>query len=91
MGPRTFGQKQELVFLGREISEQKDYSDETAREIDEEVGNIIERAYEAAKKILSVNKAKLKEIAEQLIARETLEEDELNKLFEGLTPQTASN
>lgn len=91
LGPRTFGQKQELVFLGREISEQKDYSDETAREIDEEVRSIIQRAYEAAKKILSANKAKLKEIAEQLIARETLEEDELNKLFEGLTPQTASN
>ncbi|MCK4581563.1 MAG: ATP-dependent zinc metalloprotease FtsH, partial [Dehalococcoidia bacterium] len=91
LGPRTFGQKQELVFLGREISEQKDYSDETAREIDEEVHNIIQRAYEAAKKILSANKAKLKEIAEQLIARETLEEDELNKLFEGLTPQTASS
>jgi len=90
LGPRTFGQKQELVFLGREISEQKDYSDKTAREIDEEVRNIIQRAHDAAKKILTENKAKLKEIAEQLILHETLEEDELNKLFEGLTPQPAS-
>ena len=91
LGPRTFGQKQELVFLGREISEQKDYSDKTAREIDEEVRNIIQRAHDAARKILTENKTKLKEIAEQLMLRETLEEEELNKLFEGLTPQPASS
>ncbi len=91
LGPRTFGQKQELVFLGREISEQKDYSDKTAREIDEEVHNIIQRAYNVAKKILTENKAKLKEIAEQLILHETLEGEELNKLFEGLAPQAASS
>jgi len=91
LGPRTFGQKQELVFLGREISEQKDYSDKTAREIDEEVRNIIQRAHDAARKILTENKTKLKEIAEQLILHETLEEEELNKLFEGLTPQPASS
>ena len=90
LGPRTFGQKQELVFLGREISEQKDYSDKTAREIDEEVRNIIQRAHDAARKILTENKAKLKEIAEQLMLRETLEGDELTKLFEGLTTQPAS-
>jgi len=91
LGPRTFGQKQELVFLGREISEQRDYSDETAREIDEEVHNIIQRAYDTAKKILTENKAKLKQIAGELVAHETLEESELNKLFEGLTPQPASS
>jgi len=87
LGPRTFGQRQELVFLGREITEQRDYSEKIAQEIDEEVHNIIQNAYNTAKKILVSNKAKLKEIAEQLIARETLEEPELNKLFEGLTPQ----
>jgi len=91
LGPRTFGQRQELVFLGREISEQRDYSDKTAQEIDEEVHNIIQRAYNTAKKILTKNKVKLKEIAEQLIAHETLEEEEINKLFEGLTPQPASS
>jgi len=91
LGPRTFGQRQELVFLGREISEQRDYSDKIAQEIDEEVHNIIQHAYNTAKKILTKNKAKLKEIAEQLIAHETLEEEELNKLFEGLRPQPASS
>jgi len=89
LGPRTFGQRQELVFLGREISEQRDYSDKIAQEIDEEVYNIIQRAYNTAKKILTEHKAKLKEIAEELIARETLGEDDLNRLFQDLTPQPA--
>jgi cell division protease FtsH len=87
LGPRTFGQRQELVFLGREISEQRDYSDKIAQEIDEEVHNIIQRAYNTAKKILTANKQKLKQLAEELIARETLDESELNKIFEGLAPQ----
>jgi cell division protease FtsH len=91
LGPRTFGQRQELVFLGREISEQRDYSDKIAQDIDEEVHNIIQRAYNTAKKILTEHKANLKEIAEQLIARETLGEEDLKKLFEGLTPQPASS
>ncbi len=91
LGPRTFGQRQELVFLGREISEQRDYSDKIAQEIDEEVHDIIQRAYDTAKKILTKNKAKLKQIAEELIAHEALEESALNKLFEGLTPQPASS
>ena len=91
LGPRTFGQRQELVFLGREISEQRDYSDKVAQEIDEEVHNIIQRAYSTAQKILTGNKAKLKQLAGELIAHETLGETELNKIFEGLTPQPASS
>ena len=87
LGPRTFGQRQELVFLGREISEQRDYSDKIAQEIDEEVHNIIQRAYNNTKKILTANKAKLKQLAEELIASETLDEPELDKIFEGLAPQ----
>jgi len=89
LGPRTFGQRQELVFLGREISEQRDYSDKIAQEIDEEVHNIIQRAYKTTKKILTANKEKLKQLAEELIARETLDEPELDKIFEGLAPQSA--
>jgi cell division protease FtsH len=91
LGPRTFGQKQELVFLGREISEQRDYSDKVAQEIDEEVHNIIQRAYATTKKILTANKAKLKQLAEELIARETLDETELDKILEGLAPQPTSS
>jgi len=87
LGPRTFGQRQELVFLGREISEQKDYSDKIAQEIDEEVHNIIQRAYDTAKKVLTKNKEKLKLLAEELIMHETLDESELKRIFEGLAPQ----
>jgi len=87
LGLRTFGQRQELVFLGREISEQKDYSDNIAQKIDEEVHNIIQRAYNTAKKILTANKEKLNQLAEELIAHETLDEPELNKIFEDLAPQ----
>jgi cell division protease FtsH len=88
LGPRTFGQRQELVFLGREISEQRDYSDKIAQEIDEEVHNIIQRAYDSAKKILTANTEKLNQLAKELIAHETLDEPDLNKIFEGLAPQT---
>jgi len=81
LGPRTFGHKEEMVFLGREISEQRDYSEKVAQEIDEEVHSIIQHAYETAKKILTENKPKLVQIAERLIAQETLEGEELDALF----------
>jgi cell division protease FtsH len=87
LGPRTFGQRQELVFLGREISEQRDYSDKIAQEIDEEVHNIIQRAYSTAKKLLTANKEKLNQLAQELIAHETLDEPELDKIFEDLAAQ----
>lgn len=90
LGPRTFGQKQELVFLGREISEQRDYSDKVAQQIDEEVQNLIQRAYHTAKKVLTTHKAKLKEMATLLMEKETLEEPDLDKLFEGLAPKPAA-
>jgi len=82
LGPRTFGDKQELVFLGREISEQKDYGDKIANIIDEEVNKIIQSAYRVAKKTLIENKPKLIQIAQRLIAKETLEGEELEALFE---------
>ena len=87
LGPRTFGQKQELVFLGREISEHKDYGDKIADAIDGEVHAIIQRAYNTSKRILTANKEKLKQLAEELMAHETLDEPELHKIFEGLAPQ----
>jgi cell division protease FtsH len=91
LGPRTFGQRQELVFLGREISEQRDYSDKVAQEIDEEVHSIIQRAYSTAKQVLTANKERLRQLAQELIARETLDEPELNRVLEGLAPQTAAS
>jgi len=85
LGPRTFGDKQELVFLGREISEQRDYSEDVAKLIDNEVNRIIGEARDAAQKILIENKSKLTLIAERLIAQETLEGEELDALFNGTT------
>jgi cell division protease FtsH len=81
LGPRTFGQKEEMIFLGREISEQRDYGDKVADLIDEEVNAIITEAHTAARKILTENEAKLIQIAETLIVSETLEGAELEKLL----------
>jgi cell division protease FtsH len=91
LGPRTFGKHQELVFLGREISEQRDFSDKTAREIDEEILNIVQRAYTISKRLLTENKAKLKQLAEQLIIHETLNEAEIFKTLEKPAPQSATS
>jgi len=85
LGPRTFGDKQELVFLGREISEQRDYSERFALEIDREVNKLIDEGYSTAKKILSENKDKLVTIATTLIEKETLEGEELEEFFASLT------
>ncbi|OGN90254.1 MAG: cell division protein FtsH [Chloroflexi bacterium RBG_13_46_14] len=85
LGPRTFGDKQELIFLGREIAEQRDYSERFALEIDREVNKLIDEGYSTAKKILSENKDKLVTIAEALLEKETLEGDQLKELFASLT------
>ena len=90
LGPRTFGHKEELVFLGREISEQRDYSDKIAEQIDDEVRDIIHQAHEMAKKILTENKLKLIQIAEQLIIQETIEGAALEALFNGPIPSPSS-
>ncbi len=81
LGPRTFGRKEELVFLGREISEQRDYSEKVAQDIDEEVYSIIEKAHEEAKSLLTKNKKRLIHVAEKIIALETLEGEELELAF----------
>jgi cell division protease FtsH len=85
MGTRTFGNKQEMVFLGREISEQRDYSDRTALEIDREIDKLIEEAYATAKKVLTDNKDKLVELATKLIEKETLEGEDLETVFDSLS------
>ncbi|HOU23348.1 MAG TPA: cell division protein FtsH, partial [Anaerolineae bacterium] len=81
LGPRTFGQKEELVFLGREISEQRDYSEEVARQIDAEVKKIIDKAYERALAVLLDNRDKLDILARTLIERETVDGEELKALL----------
>ncbi len=86
LGPRTFGKRDELVFLGREIHEQRNYSEKVAEEIDEEVHALIQSAYDTAKRILAENRGKLKLIAERLIDKETIEEAEFKALLKESVP-----
>ena len=88
LGPRTFGHKEELVFLGREISEQRNYGDKIADKIDSEVDTLIEAAHQSAVKILTERRAKLEQFARRLIAEETIEGDTLEKLFNEPVPET---
>jgi len=81
LGPRTFGKREEMVFLGREISEQRNYSEKVAEEIDEEVRRIVDEAYQSASKVLVANRAKLEQIAKHLIEVETIEGEALAALF----------
>ena len=82
LGPRTFGKREELVFLGREITEQRDYSDKVAQDIDEEVFDLVEHAYKTATKVITDNRTKLAQLARHLIAHETVEGDELNEILD---------
>jgi cell division protease FtsH len=80
LGPRTFGKKEEMVFLGREINEERDYSDHTAEAIDAEVSRFIADAYKTAEKILTDKEDVLKKIVAELLEKETIERDEFNKI-----------
>ena len=81
MGPMVYGQKEELVFLGREISEQRDYSEAVAEKIDAEVTRIVAECYQHAKDILIEHKDKLIEVAEKLLVQETLSKEEFDEIF----------
>ncbi len=83
LGPRIYGEKQEMVFLGREISEQRDYSDAVAEKIDAEVRDIIDNEYMRARRLLTEHRDKLELIAKTLLERETLEAAEFVALMEG--------
>ena len=82
LGPRTFGKREELIFLGKEIAEQRDYSEKIALQIDEEVHQLIEEAYQTAQDILKKYRPNLDRLAEELITRETIEGEELKALLE---------
>ena len=81
LGPLAFGKRDELVFLGREIGEQRNYSDEVAKQIDEEVRAIIDRSYSKAMDVLVRYKDRLVQLAERLVNEETIEQDEFEKMF----------
>ena len=81
LGPRTFGRRESMVFLGRDIAEQRDYSERTAEEIDEEVRRIVEEAHVLCRKVLGEHRDKLEELAEKLVEVETLESDDLLRVL----------
>ncbi|MCJ7623927.1 MAG: cell division protein FtsH, partial [Anaerolineaceae bacterium] len=81
LGPIVYGKKEELVFLGREISEQRDYSEKVAEKIDQEVKNFVNLAYQEAKKILVEYRDMLDAIAGRLLEVETLNRKEFEEIF----------
>ncbi len=83
LGPRVFGHDRSMPFLGREFSAEPDYSDEIAREIDDEVRRMIEDAHQTSRDILSEHREHLDTISQILLARETIEADEFIALLEG--------
>jgi cell division protease FtsH len=84
LGPLAFGKRDELVFLGREIGEQRNYSDDVAKQIDEEVRAIIDKAYARAMDVLSRHKDRLVQLAERLVAEETVEQEAFEAMFADL-------
>jgi cell division protease FtsH len=82
LGPRAFGKKEELIFLGRDIAEQRNYSEATAQEIDREVSEIIDRAYQRAREVLQQNMDKVRAIAERLVREETIDQATFDSFFE---------
>jgi cell division protease FtsH len=87
MGPRAYGKREEMIFLGREISEQRNYSDDVAKQIDEEVRSLIETAYARATEVLTQHRAKLDLLAETLVEKETLDAEEFEALFSDIPPK----
>ncbi|MDX9849789.1 MAG: ATP-dependent zinc metalloprotease FtsH [Anaerolineaceae bacterium] len=87
LGPMVYGQKEELIFLGREISEQRDYSETVAEKIDVEVRSIVSDSYQEAKRILTEFRENLDAVATKLLEVETLSKDEFEKIFPSPFPK----
>jgi cell division protease FtsH len=89
LGPMVYGQKEELIFLGREISEQRDYSEAVAEKIDDEVRKIVNNAHEKARSILIQYQDKLNEVAQRLLDVETITREEFEAIFPPPNPKTS--
>ena len=81
LGPMVYGQKEELIFLGREISEQRDYSEAIAQKIDQEVRNLVDEAYKLSKKLLTSYRVQLDAVAKKLLEAETISREEFETIF----------
>ena len=90
LGPLTFGKKEEEIFLGRDIGMSRNYSEDTARAIDEEVRKLVEEQVEAAKRIVTQNRDKLERLAHALLERESLDTNMIDRILRGeVLPQLA--
>ncbi len=87
LGPRTFGQSEEMIFLGREIHEQRDYSEKVAQQIDQQIDHLLTTARQTAADILKHHKSLLQKIADELLIKETIEKEEFEALV-GPKPTT---
>jgi len=81
MGARTFGEKEEMIFLGREVREQRDYSEKTAEAIDEEISHLLSEAVKTAREIIRKKKSKMEVIVKMLLEKETIEKEEFEEIF----------
>jgi cell division protease FtsH len=86
LGPVTFGQKQELVFLGRDMTRHQDYSEATARDIDQEITEIVTSCHERAKEILKKNLHVLHQVARTLLEKEVIDGTEIKRIIEEMAP-----
>jgi cell division protease FtsH len=91
MGPLTFGKKEEQIFLGREIAQHQDYSEDTALKIDREVKRFVTSNYQRAHELLRAHKSKLEQIAEALLSREVLDAEQVKRLAAGLPLEDAQH
>ncbi len=80
LGLRTFGEKEDMIFLGREIHEQRDYSEKIAEQIDKEIANYIDRAAHRAQGVIREKHKELENVVKLLLKKETLEKDEFEKI-----------
>jgi cell division protease FtsH len=90
LGPLTFGKKDEQIFLGREIAKHKDYSEKIAEEIDEEVRNLVTGAYEESKKLLADNYDLLNSFAGELLEKETINGNDIDRMIQELKAKKAA-
>jgi cell division protease FtsH len=89
LGPMIYGQKEEMIFLGREISEQRDYSESVAEEIDSEVRSLVSWAYDEARRLITENRAQLDLIADRLLEAETIDAEDFLALMGEIVPKSA--
>jgi cell division protease FtsH len=80
LGPLQYGQKEEPIFIGKEIARHKDYSEKTSQLIDEEIKDIIQKSYSKAKEILTTNKGNLDKLAKRLLQKEALDRKEIEEV-----------